>query len=142
MSGCNIFGTVSPTKTIDLAAKDLFPFADELKVDTSAYLTLIFNHSRVTDEEKNFLRNGVKWLNEEAILLYDMVYTKLNATQRENTLKTISQQNWGESWIESILTYTMEAIFSDKIYGVNKEENAHKWLNATMGLPRPKERLL
>ena len=137
MSGCNVFGAVSPTQTIDLVQEDLFPFSKDLNVNVAEYLIIIFNHSRVSDEDKAFLRNGVQWLNEEAILKYDKIYSKLSADERQKVLKIISKENWGESWIEVMLTYTMEAIFSDKIYGVNPQEKAHKWLAFEMGLPRP-----
>ena len=48
----------------------------------------------------------------------------------------------GESWIESMLKFIMEAMFSDKIYGVNRDENGQKWVNHTIGLPRPKKAYL
>ncbi len=142
MSGCNVFGAVSPSQTLDLVQTDLFPFANELGVNLSAYLTIVQQHSRISDEDKQFLRNGVQWLNEEAVLKYDRVYSKLNSKQRQSVLKIISGENWGESWISALLTYTMEAIFSDKVYGVNSEEKAHKWLEFSMGEPRPTKALL
>ena len=142
MSGCSVYGAVTPRETLDLLQEDLFPFSKDLDVKVSLYLTLILEHSRVSQEDKNFLRNGVQWLNEEAILKYDRVYTKLSALERQRVLKIISKENWGESWIAALLTYTMEAIFSDKIYGVNPKESAHRWLAFDMGLPRPKKALL
>ena len=142
ISSCDILQEISPLQTIDLVQADLFPFADELNVDVLAYLTIIDRHSRVSDEDKKFLRNGVKWLNEEAVLEYDRVYTKLSSSERQKLLKIVSKEKWGESWINTLLSYTMEAIFSDKIYGVNPKESAHKWLTFDMGLPRPTEALL
>jgi len=142
MSGYDVFGAVSPSKTIDLVQEDLFPFSKDLDVNVSAYLTTILNHSRVSQEDKNFLRNGVQWLNEEAILKYDRVYAKLSSSERQKVLQIISKENWGESWIAALLSYIMEATFSDKIYGVNPNESAHKWLSFDMGLPRPKKVLL
>ena len=141
-SGCDVFTAVSPDKTIDLVQADIFPYSSDLNVNVSAYLTIVLNHTRVRDEEKDFLRNGVKWLNEEAVLKYDNVYTKLSSSERQDVLKIVSKENWGESWISALLTYTMEAIFSDKIYGVNPQEKAHEWLSFDMGQPRPTKALL
>jgi len=142
MSGCDVYGAVSPKQTLDLVQEDLFPFSKELDVKISVYLTIVLNHSRINEQDKEFLRNGVQWLNEEAILKYDRVYAKLNSSERQNVLKIVSKENWGESWISALLTYTMEAIFSDKTYGVNPKESGHKWLAFEMGLPRPTEALL
>jgi len=142
MSGCQLFGAVTPYETINTLQKDLFPKANELRVNTSAYMTIVLNHSRISDEDKSFIRNGVQWLNEEAVAKYKNSYTKLSYSQRQNTLKSISREKWGESWLDMMLTYIMEATFSDRIYGVNPKEAGQKWLGFSNGLPKPKEALL
>lgn len=142
MSGSKLFGTVSPIETLSLVQDDLFPFAKEQDVDSSAYLLIILNHTHVTDIDKKFIRNGIQWLNEESVIMYKTTYTKLSVAQRQKLLKTISQTSWGESWLETQLTYIMEAIFSDKIYGVNKNEAGQKLVQHSVGLPRPTKALL
>lgn len=133
-----LFGAVSPLETLSLVHEDLFPFAKELGVNTSAYLSTILNHSRVLDEDKLFLRNGVQWLNEEALKEYQTFYTQLSSSKRQDLLHLISQQNWGKRWLHVILSYTMEALFSDRIYGVNPQNAGQKWLGHSAGLPSPK----
>ena len=142
MSGNEIFASVTPLQTLSLVQQDLFPFANTLGANSDVYITLIFNHTLVNDEDKEFLRNGVKWLNEEAVTHYKKIYTQLNPQERQNLLQTISKVRWGESWIETVLTYIMEATLGDPIYGINKNEAGWKWLNHEGGLPRPKEPLL
>ena len=138
----DVFDKIKPSPTLNLVQKDLFPFTQELDVKMPQYMSIILAHSRISERDKEFILNGVKWLNEEAVLKYEKLYTKLSSFERQNVLKIISKENWGESWISSLLTYTMEAIFSDKIYGVNPQESAHKWLAFDMGLPRPTKALL
>lgn len=142
MSGCQLFGAVTPYETINTLQKDLFPKANELSVNTSAYMTIVFKHSRISDEDKIFIRNGIQWLNEEAVSKYKNSYTKLSYSQRQNTLKSISKEKWGESWLDMMLTYIIEATFSDRVYGVNPKEAGQKWLGFSNGLPKPKEALL
>ena len=142
MSGNELFGAVYPLDTILIAQEDLFPHAKKLGVDIRAYLLIILHHTRVTDEDKTFIRNGAQWLNEAAVNQYRLTYPELSAQKRQKILKIVSKERWGESWIHIILTYMMEATFSDKVYGVNKNENGQKWLNFTPGMPRPKEPLL
>jgi gluconate 2-dehydrogenase gamma chain len=136
-----LFGAVSPLETLSLVHEDLFPFAKELGVNTPAYLSIILNHSRILDEDKLFLRNGVQWLHEEALREYQTLYTQLSSSKRQELLHLISQQNWGKRWLHLILSYTMEAIFSDKIYGVNPQNAGQKWLGHRAGFPSPKEAL-
>ncbi len=142
MSGNELFGAVYPLDTILIAQEDLFPHAKKLGVDIRAYLLIILHHTRVTDEDKTFIRNGAQWLNEEAVAQYRQTYIQLSADKRQKILKIVSKERWGENWIHTILVYVMEATFSDKVYGVNKNENGQKWLDFTPGMPRPKEAYL
>ena len=139
MSGTTLYGAVSPLQTMVLAQKDLFPYIDNFEVNGAKYLTLILNHSRVDEEEKKFLRNGVQWLNEEALSMFNDMYINLASDKRQDVLQYISKYRWGESWIDSMLTYTMEALFSDKAYGVNMYAKASEWIEFKAGLPHPKE---
>jgi len=142
MSGNKLFGAVSPLQTITVVQEDLFPQAKKLGIKSSAYITLILHHSRVTDDEKAFLRNGVQWLNEEAVSRYKQTYVKLSSNERQNILKSISKEKWGKNWINKMLTYIMEASLGDPIYGANINAAGWTWLNHVSGLPRPKKAYL
>lgn len=138
MHSGKVFGAVTPLQTLSLVQEDLFPQAKLLKSNVNAYTSLIFQHSRVNDEDKTFLRNGIGWLNEESISHYKKIYTELTLQERQNLLKIISKQRWGENWITTVLTYIMEAMLGDPIYGINRDGSGWKWLNYESGLPRPK----
>jgi len=142
MQGCTLFKIVTPTQTLEVMQEDLFPKAKELGVDTKRYMHIILHHTRVSQEDKKFIKNGVKWLNEEAVSLYQRDYINLPKNEREDVLKAISKTSWGESFIYDILTYTFEATFADPIYRVNQNEAGWKWLNFEGGLPRPKKAYL
>ncbi|MBU1657622.1 gluconate 2-dehydrogenase subunit 3 family protein [bacterium] len=142
MSGTKLFGAVTPLQTITAVQEDLFPHAKSLGANASAYVSTVFHHSRVSEEEKNFIRNGVQWLNEEAVALYKTTYIKLTPTQRQNVLIHIAQERWGERWIETLLSYIMEAMLGDPIYGINKNEAGWTWLHHSSGLPRPTKAFL
>ena len=101
-------------------------------------MSIVLNHSRITDEDKEFIKNGVKWLNEEAVSQYNTIYTKLTSGERQNILKTISQVRWGDSWINEMLTFALEATLGNPIYGANKNQAGWKWLAYEGGLPHPK----
>ena len=146
MTESSLHGAVSPLDTLKLLQEDLVPNTLNTptteQINSSLYISLILQHSRIKDEDKLFIRNGVQWLNEEALEVYKKTYTQLTSAQREEVLKSISKYRWGENWIERMLTYIFEAMLGDPIYGVNKNGVGWRWLNHEAGLPRPHEAVL
>lgn len=142
MSGCDIFAVTTSRDTIAVVQNDLFPKATELKINTVNYISIILHHSRVTQEDKTFLKNGVKWLNETAVEMYQTTYTKLSSSKRQEVLNAISKTQWGESWIYNMMTYIFEAMLGDPIYGGNNSEAGWKWLAFSGGQPRPTKAFL
>lgn len=142
MGKAKLFAIVTPLDTIKIVQGDLFPYAKELGIDTSKYIPIILNHSKVTKDDKEFITNGVKWLNEESVTKYNKIYTKLDSTQRQNILKIISKQRWGENWVFDMLGYIFESMLGDPIYGGNNNEAGWKWLNFKGGNPRPTKAFL
>ena len=136
-----LFGAVTTMETIAVMRMDLFPEATNVpsaeSINANAYLYKILKHSRITVENRVFIREGVKWLNEEAISKYKKTYTKLSKKQRQKVLEEIADTDWGDSWIEKIMTYLLESMLGDPIYGGNKAMAGWKWLNHKPGLPRP-----
>ena len=140
--GSNVYGAVEPLKTLYLVQRDLFPKAEELEVDSASYLLLILDHSRISSEQKEFMRNGVQWLHETSLELYKKLYYNLSRQKRQKVLQEIAKYRWGEAWIEDLLLYIMEAIRSDDVYGVNKKDAAYRWLGFRAGKPHPKKAYL
>lgn len=137
-----LFATVTPLQTIALLQEDLLPLIKQLESNSALYILKILNHSKISHANKQFIRNGVKWLNEEAIALYGNTYTKLSYEQRQALLQTISQARWGDSFIYTMLTYSMEAILGDPIYEINTNQKGWEWVNHETGYPRPQKAFL
>ncbi|MDF1884096.1 gluconate 2-dehydrogenase subunit 3 family protein [Sulfurimonas sp. SAG-AH-194-C21] len=137
MNGCSVFGVTTPRDTIKVLQNDLFPKAKELGINTADYISIVLKHSRITQEDKQYLKNGVKWLNESAVDMYKKQYTKLLVQERQAVLKSFAQESWGSSWLDTILRYTFEASFGDPVYSGNNNEAGWKWLEFSGGNPRP-----
>ena len=142
MSGCDLFGVTTSAKTITILQNDLFPKATELGIKTASYMKIILNHSRIKSNQKEYIKNGVKWLNEEAVEMYDKSYEQLPASKRQLVLKQFSSKEWGEPWLETMMGYLFEAMLGDPLYGSNQNEAGWKWLAFEGGQPRPKEMYL
>jgi hypothetical protein len=142
MDGCSLFGVTTPMTTIALLQTDLFPKAEQLHIQTAPYMHIVFNHSRISEEDKTFIKNGVKWLNEEAIQLHKKSYTKLAPKERQNVLNAVVKTEWGENFVYNMMSYLFEAMLGDPIYGGNNNETGWKWLAFEGGRPRPKKAFL
>lgn len=140
-NGCELFSATTPKETLSILQNDLFPHSKKMGIDVKKYMQIVLKHSKISATDKEFIKNGIKWLNEEAVLLYDTTYVKLSASKRQKVLNSISKTAWGEDFIHDNLTYIMEASFSDPIYGV-ADGQGWQWLEFKTGLPRPKEMLL
>ena len=142
MSGCQIFTITSSLETIKVLQNDLFAQAQQLHIDTASYISIILHHSRVTKEDKAFIKNGVKWLNEASVEVHKKLYTQLTALERQNILRSIAKTKWGSAYIETMMGYIFEAMLGDPIYGSNNNEAGWRWLNFEGGLPRVKKAYL
>jgi hypothetical protein len=142
MSNKQLFASVTPLQTLAVVQEDLFPKEFVTKSNALAYMSVVLKHSRISAENKRFIRNGTKWLHEESVKLFDRVYTELDSTQRDKVLKSIVKESWGKSWVKMVLSYILEASLGDPIYGINKGEFGWKWLGHSSGVPRPKEAYL
>ncbi|SFV66646.1 Tat (Twin-arginine translocation) pathway signal sequence domain protein [hydrothermal vent metagenome] len=130
---------VTSRETLKVLQNDLFPKAKELGINTADYIGIVLKHSRISKEDKEYLKKGVKWLNESAVDMYKKQYTKLLPVQRQKVLKSFANESWGSSWLATVLRYTFEASFGDPIYGSNKMQAGWTWLEFTGGEPRPKK---
>ena len=139
MSGCSVFGVTTSRDTIAVVQNDLFPKAKELGINTADYITIVYRHHKIPKADKIFLKNGVKWLNETAVEMHKKTYVKLSDEKRQEVLVEIATFEWGESWIDTMLRFIMEASLGDPIYGGNNAEAGWKWLKFTGGQPRAKE---
>ncbi|MDV2489840.1 MULTISPECIES: gluconate 2-dehydrogenase subunit 3 family protein [Campylobacter] len=124
---------------LNSVSKHLFPIITQLNIDVLSYLKIIISHSKVSIGAKNFIVNGVIWLNDVSIKQYESDYLSLSDKKQNDLLEIVSKdEEWGESWIYDMLVFCSEAVFSDPIYGANTDGNGWKWISHETGLPQPK----
>lgn len=139
MDGCSLFGVTTPIETLRVLHKDLFPQAKALGIETASYMKIVFSHPKISQSDKDFIKNGIKWLNEEAIAEHKREYKKLLSGEREALLQKIAKTEWGESFLYDVMGYMFEAMLGDPLYGGNNRQAGWEWLQFMGGLPRPKE---
>ncbi|KAA3615609.1 MAG: gluconate 2-dehydrogenase subunit 3 family protein [Calditrichaeota bacterium] len=127
-----------------LAVQDvLFPTEENSpgarEINAASFVQWIISDSELDPAERKFLKDGFKWLNEEAVERWENNFVDMKPENQDKLLRHVETHDWGESWIAVMLLHIFEALLSDPVYGGNKSENGWKWLDHNPGQPRPVE---
>ncbi|MGB5964962.1 MAG: gluconate 2-dehydrogenase subunit 3 family protein [Sulfurimonadaceae bacterium] len=109
------------------------------KLNVMGYFKGVLSDKRIDIENREYLINGARWLNETANEEFNKDFVKLNHGQREELLKKVSMLRWGDNWLYKMMSYYFEAVFSDPVYGGNVDGAGWTWLEFQPGFPRPNE---
>lgn len=137
-----LYASINPLETISLLQEDLFPLIKQLQSNSALYIVTVLNHTLISNSDKQFIRNGVKWLNEESVNYYYKTFTKLSFDERYVLLQTVSKEQWGEKFIFMMLSFIMESVLGDPIYNINYNQQGWQWVGHETGYPQPKEAFL
>lgn len=85
----------------------------------------------------SFVHNGVGWLNTESDNRFQLHFARLNGDQQQQVLATVAKSRAGENWLSTLLTFGIEAMLADPIYGGNLQQQGWQWLQHNPGFPRP-----
>lgn len=111
-------------------------------INATDYLVWVLSDSNKDADEIKYIINGIGWIDETAEEQYSKKYFDLNQTEKEDLVKLVSKESWGESWLSVILSFIFEALLSDPQYGGNPKSIGWNWLDHYPGQPRPTENLL
>lgn len=132
----------APFQTIGVLQRDLFPGGGDIPspqlLHALGYLGGVLRDPMVDDDEKRFIENGARWLDEEAKKAFDNPYYRLSPKRRQRVLENVIDRSWADSWIWTIFSYLFEALLGDPVYGINTHESGWHWLQHVPGYPRPK----
>lgn len=135
--------TKAQLSTISSLHNHLFPKTESAPgapdINSTEYLEFVLLDPNVDEDDRNLLKNGVTWLEEATQELHNKLFTDLTSSEIDKVLRSIEEYNWGYRFISLNLTYIVEALLSDPIYGGNPDEIGWKWLEHTPGIPRPTE---
>lgn len=110
-----------------------------MDLNAAPYFTWVLSDPEKDQEDKTLMRDGIRWTNETADETYSKKFVDLYSDEKENVLRLMADEGWGESWLSVVLTNIFEALLSDPIYGSNTNESGWKWLDHTPGYPRPEK---
>ncbi len=103
------------------------------------YLQGMMDTPDFEEDDRKLIKNGVDWLNDLAKKQYSKKFIQLDFDSREKILRRIEGSNAGARWLSVILTYLLEALLTDPVYGGNPNGIGWKWLQHQPGFPTPPE---
>jgi len=129
-------------ETLAAVQEHMFPEGSSLPSAASMKVTqFVFDaisHKSFDRDIKAFVLEGA----QELVSREKGQFTSMTYMQREKALRAYEETNYGSSWLSRIITLTMEAMFSDPIYGSNVKEAGWKAVGNYGGFPRPKTKYM
>ncbi len=132
-----------PWATLAEVQRHLFPAsadtpgADDIRA--LVYLRNTIENLDADGEDRAFVFNGVGWLNDLAQDNTQQPFIVLDEQHRETLLRQIEKSRAGRNWLSLLLTYLLEALLADPVYGGNPNGIGWKWLEHQPGFPTPPE---
>ena len=128
-----------PWKTLAEVQEHMFPAAADAPgasdIGAIVYLHNTIENPAADGEDREFLFNGVGWLNDLAREKTGHAFVALDEQQKETLLRQIEESRAGRNWLSLLLTYVLEALLADPVYGGNPDGIGWKWLEHQPGYP-------
>lgn len=106
-------------------------------IHAARYLYQVLQTADFDPEEKHFILDGVQQLDNVSHELHHAAFLQLNTSQRESVLQEVATYRVGDRWLGALLTYILEALLSDPVYGGNPDGIGWRWLEHIPGFPQP-----
>jgi len=111
------------------------PGAREL--NATVYLDRALADPKFDPDVKGFILEGIGWLEEISREQEALPFHKVEPARREDLLRQIARSGAGERWLSTLITYCLEGMLADPLYGGNPGGIGWKWLGHDPGHPRP-----
>lgn len=128
-------------QTLAAVQEVLFPAGEDIPsagdIGATIYLHTAIENPNADGEDKDFIFRGIGWLNELTQEHHKKTFVQLSTVQQEEIIQLIVKSRAGRNWVSTLLTYTLEALLADPVYGGNKNQAGWKWLQHQPGYPAP-----
>jgi len=132
-----------PWLTLSVVQEHLFPSENDSPgasdIQALAYLRAMMATPDFEIEDAQLIHNGVGWLNDLSKSEYSRKFVQLDTDSKEKILRRIESSRAGSRWLSMLLTYLLEALLTDPVYGGNPNGIGWSWLQHQPGFPTPSE---
>lgn len=135
-----------PWLTLSEVQQHLFPAETHSPASIGAsdihaleYLRGVMDAPDFEEDDRKLIKNGVSWLNDLAKQKHSKKFIQLDTDSKEKILRRIESSRAGTRWLSVLLTYLLEALLTDPVYGGNPNGIGWQWLQHQPGFPTPPE---
>lgn len=105
-------------------------------VNATGYLDAALHGSDIDPSEKVTIKSGIPLL-ERLASLNGGSFLNSRDDIRESALREFEDTEAGYTWLDYVMSYTLEAYLGDPVYGGNPNGIVWQYLEHTPGFPRP-----
>lgn len=127
--------TLAQVQEILFPAGETIPGAGDIGAVT--YLHTAIENPAADGDDRGFIFRGLGWLDGLTQERFKKTFLQLSRAQQEETIKSIVKSRAGRNWVSTLLTYILEALLADPVYGGNKNQRGWLWLEHQPGYPAP-----
>jgi gluconate 2-dehydrogenase gamma chain len=128
-------------QTIAQVQETLFPAAEDVPgasdFGADVYLYNAIENPHADAEDKDFVMRGVGWLDDLTQQSFKKSFLQLTTAQQQEIIEQIVNSRAGRNWVSTLLSYILEALLADPVYGGNNNGIGWKWLQHQPGYPAP-----
>ena len=128
-----IWTTILEVQNILFPKTSKMPSAKEF--GSVSYLKQNIDHQTFDKDDFELILNGAKVFAETF-----PEFIKASKSDKLEIVKQASESDYGNSWLNILVYYGIEAMLSDPIYGGNKFQSGWMALKHKAGIPRPKKK--
>lgn len=131
----------NPWRTLAELQEHLFPATEDgpgaRDIHAVVYLRNNLESARADAELKNFILGRIDMLNSLARDRQGADFAALDFTARDDLLRGIVDDAVWRRWLSRLLTFLLESLLADPVYGGNPDGAGWKWLQHQPGFPTP-----
>ena len=130
-----------PWPTLNAVLDHLLPSESDspgaADINALGYLRFVVSDARTADDDREFILQGNRWLDDLAGERLGRNFVALNGDEKERLLRQIAGSAAGENWLSTLLSYLLEALLTAPAYGGNTDRAGWRWLEYVPGFPLP-----
>ncbi|NNJ64478.1 MAG: gluconate 2-dehydrogenase subunit 3 family protein [Xanthomonadales bacterium] len=130
-----------PWPTLEATLEHMLPSEPEspgaAEIHAPDYLRFVVADSRIDLEERDFILQGSRWLDDLARERKAKPFVELGFDDKEKLLRQVTRSAAGENWVSTLLSYLLEALLTAPAYGGNTDGIGWRWLEYVPGFPLP-----
>jgi gluconate 2-dehydrogenase gamma chain len=135
------FFSAPESKSFSCVLELLFPQDEDspgaVELGALKYFEWAMNDAGTPESERSRIKKGLERLEDLSREKNGRQFWECPPEEQKKLFEIFLEKNTNERWASLVLSYLLEAVLGDPVYGGNAEEKGWKWIEHTPGFPRP-----